>query len=185
MVSLSDAKVLGGIGSILLVLSVIPSAGPILGIVGFILVLIAVKYISDIVADKQIFNNMLISVILGIIGLAVGAIVGFAGMFALFGGGFPFRPGIEAEEFFAPRMGAFLSNIIIMFVIIWVFMIISAIFLRRSLNAIASKLNIKMFGTAALLFLIGAIIPIIGFILIFIASILLAVAFFSIPEKPP
>ena len=185
MVSLSDAKVLGGIGSILLVLSVIPSAGPILGIVGLILVLIAVKYISDVVADKQIFDNMLISVILGIIGLAAGAIVGFASMFTLFKGEFPFRAGIRPEEFFAPRMGAFLFNIIIMFIIVWVFMIISAIFLRRSLNAIASKLDIKMFSTAALLFLIGAIIPIIGLILMFIASILLAVAFFSIPEKHP
>ncbi len=49
----------------------IPNAGPVLAIVGFILILIAVKYIADLVGDQSIFINMIISVALAIIGIIV------------------------------------------------------------------------------------------------------------------
>ena len=61
MVSLSDAKTLGGIGSILMLASI---AFGVLWIVGLILVLIAVKYISQVLEDRTVFNNLLISIIL-------------------------------------------------------------------------------------------------------------------------
>ena len=64
---------------------------------------------------------------------------------------------------------------------------ISGVFLRKSFNAIASGLSVKMFRTAALLYFLGAILTvvIVGFLLIFVASILQVVAFFSIPENSP
>ena len=65
-------------------------------------------------------------------------------------------------------------------------MIISAIFIRRSFNSIASAVNVKMFSTAALLYLIGAILMIafgIGTIISFIGIILQIIAFFQIPVK--
>ncbi len=45
----------------------------------------------------------------------------------------------------------------------------------------------KLFGTAALLYLIGAALTIIlvGFLLIFVAQILFIVAFFSLPDQLP
>jgi uncharacterized membrane protein len=67
MKTLSQAKTLGGIGSILILLSIVPYAGIIFSVVGFILVLVAVKDISDALADKSIFNNMIIAVILSIV----------------------------------------------------------------------------------------------------------------------
>src|SRR5712691_260970 len=66
MASLSQAKTLGGVGSILALLGIVPSAGPVLSIAGLIMTLVAVKYISDILGDKRIFKNMIISVILAI-----------------------------------------------------------------------------------------------------------------------
>ncbi|MEM4373943.1 MAG: DUF996 domain-containing protein, partial [Nitrososphaerota archaeon] len=84
MNGLGQAKILGGVGSLLMVLSIIPNTGPVLYIVGLVLVLIAVKQIADILKEQRIFNNVLTSVILGIVGLAVGAAVGFAGFFSLF-----------------------------------------------------------------------------------------------------
>src|SRR3990172_2592872 len=77
MSSLAQAKTLGGIGSILIILSVVPSAGPLLAIIGLVLVLVAVKYISDAVGDRSIFNNMIVAVVLAIVGLAVGAFLLF------------------------------------------------------------------------------------------------------------
>jgi uncharacterized membrane protein len=75
MSSLANAKTLGGIGSILVLLTVAPSVGWVLGIVGFAMILVAVKYISDNLNEKKIFSNMLRAVILSIVGIAVASIV--------------------------------------------------------------------------------------------------------------
>ncbi len=191
LASLQQAKTLGGVGAILGILSVVPFAGPVLAIVGFILVLIAVKYISTVVGNKSIFNNMMISIILAIIGVIVGfatvvaAIASFVGM-GFIGGGFSgsFNPStIPTGDFFT--LGA---TIVVGLVVVWIFFLISAIFIRRSYNAIAERLGVGMFHTAALLYLIGAALIIalgLGFIVLFVAEILTIVAFLSIPDQLP
>ncbi|MCS4537303.1 MAG: DUF996 domain-containing protein [Thaumarchaeota archaeon] len=188
MGSLSQAKTLGGVGSILLILGVVPFAGPVLKIVGFILMLIAVKYISDTVNNKSIFNNAIISVVAGIAGVVIGVVVGVAGVLSFFGPGM-FQGNMSPGQFRPSDFMSmnFLGPIIAGLVIIWIAFIISAVFLRKSFNSIASSINVKMFGTAAMLYLIGAILVIVlvGFLLIFVATILQVVAFFSIPENPP
>jgi Predicted membrane protein len=68
---LSTPKLLGGIGSILLVLTVTPYLGSIAGLVGIILILISLNMFSKIFNDPQIFRNALISFILAIIGVFV------------------------------------------------------------------------------------------------------------------
>jgi len=182
MNSLAQAKTLGGIGSILILLSIVPYAGVVLFIVGFILVLMAVKYISEAVEEKTIFNNMLIAVILAIVGMIAGAAVVVARLFPFFR---EFRSMYGPSMFIEPGMYPFFSTFIIALIILWVFYIGSAIFLRKSYTMIASKLNISMFDTVALLYLIGAILAIVlvGFIVIYVAEILQTVAFFSIVEK--
>src|SRR5438067_13678929 len=86
MASLGQAKSLGGVGAILvLIAGFIPSAGFVVAIIGFILILIAVKYVSDAFTDRTIFNNMIIAVILAILGFVaffvavLGAIYSFVG----------------------------------------------------------------------------------------------------------
>src|SRR5881398_1515805 len=93
MASLGQAKTLGGVGSILVLLSPIPTAGAVLSIVGFIMILIAVKYIADILGDQKIFNNMIIAVILAIIGIVVGVVVVLCAVYSLIGlGAIPTLP---------------------------------------------------------------------------------------------
>ena len=75
MGSIAQAKTLGEVGSILVLLSFIPVAGSVVAIIGFILTLIAVKYISDSLHDSSIFSNILIAIVLAIVGVAVGGIV--------------------------------------------------------------------------------------------------------------
>ncbi len=184
MNSLAQARTLGGIGSILILLGIVPIAGIVLFIVGFIMVLMAVRYISETVQDKTIFNNTLIAVILAIVGMIAGLAVLIAGkMFAFFRES---RSLYGPSMFMEPGMYPFFRTLIIALVVVWVFYIGSAIFLRKSYTAIASKLNISMFDTVALLYLIGAVLAIIlvGFIVIYVAEILQTVAFFSIVEKP-
>lgn len=166
---LSDAKTIGGIGSILQII-------PFVSIIGYIMTLIAVKYISDELHDSSIFTDMIYAVITGIIGVAVG--------FSIIVFGF-----LAAAPFAVPTAGASFGfaaifGIIAILAVVWIVLIVSAIFVRRAFEKIAARLNIGTFRTAGTLYLIGALLTIvfIGFVIIFIAFILQIVAFFAIQD---
>ena len=183
MASLGQAKTLGGVGSILVLLSPIPYAGAVLSIVGFIMILIAVKYIADVLGDQKIFNNMIISVVLAIIGIVVAVVVVLSAVYSLIGlGRYTYTPGTTTLP---TGFSAVIVSIIAGLVVIWIFYLVASIFLKRSYDTIATRLNIGMFHTTGLLYLIGAATAIIfvGFIIVFIAEILQIVAFFSLPEQ--
>jgi uncharacterized membrane protein len=168
MASLSSAKTLGGVGGILVFI-------PFLSLVGWILILLATKEISESVQDKTIFDDALLAAITAVIGAVVFGIFIFTGAI---GGLFAFGVfGFGAGGFllFLGILGAF-----------WVFTIISAIFLKRSYEKISQRLNVSAFATAGLLYLIGAALTIvfIGFLIILIALIFQVVAYFSIQDRP-
>jgi len=185
MASLGQAKSLGGVGAILVLIGgFVGAPGGVLAIVGLILVLIAVKYIADVLADQTVFNNMIIAVVLSIIGLVALIVIVLSAFYSFIGfRNFSFMPGT------APPVGfvAFVTSIIIGAVIAWVFFLIASIFLKRSYETIGTRLGIGTFHTTGLLYLIGAALSIIGIglIIVFIAEILQIVAFFSIPEQMP
>lgn len=158
MASLSNARTMGGIGGILVFI-------PGISLVGWILILIALKDISDVVQDKSIFDNALLAGITAIIGSVVLAFFFFFS-FAAFG--------IFTFGFFGV-LAAF-----------WALAIVSAIFLKNAYDRAAQKLNNGSFGTAGLLYLVGAIttIVLVGFIIIFIALIFQVIAYFSINDQP-
>ena len=52
-----------------------------------------------------------------------------------------------------------IGGILVVLVIVWIFAIIAAFFIWRSLKQVSNKSNIGLFGTAGLMLLIGAIIP--------------------------
>lgn len=188
MASLADARTLGGVGAILLLFTAIPSVGWILGIAGFVMTLVAINYISQSLGDRKIYNDMIVSVILAIGAIAVGTVTVIGTVFRVLGMGNFVGPNFVV----APNIGvgdwlALAGAVIVGLAVVWGLLIASAVFLRRSLGTIASKLNVHMFETAGLLYLIGAATAIIGigFLLLLVAEILLAVAFFSIHEKAP
>jgi len=184
MVNLGQARLVGGIAGIFLFLSILPEVGRILIIIGFIALLQALKWVADSVNTPAIYKNALIGTIVGILGNVVGYVVGGVSILLALSGNF----GIGEEDFVSLIFG-----LIIVLGIVWVLLIVSSIFLRRSLNMTAESLGIRLFRTAALLLLIGAFLTIIliGFILILVAYIILAIAFFQIkaekarPPPPP
>jgi len=180
MASLGQAKTLGGVGSILVLLSFVPYAGFALAIVGFILILVAIKYISEVIGDPAVFNNMMIAVVLAIVGLVVGGIVVFGAVYSLIGLG-----SIGTTSTISGGVLGLIAAIIIGLVVIWIFYLIASIFIKRSYDTVANRLNVGTFHTAGLLYLIGAALTIIfvGIIIVFIAEIFQIVAFFSIPEQ--
>ena len=186
MPSLNDVKTLGGVGSLLTLLAIIPTAGAVLSIIGLILTLIAVKYASDILGDAKIFTNMLYAVILGIIGLVVGVALVASAVFSVLGLGFMSGGAMPSPATMAPGdILSLLGGILLGLLALWVCFILSSIFLRRSYTEMGKRLNVGLFGTGALLYLIGAALAIVlvGFVLIFIADILFLVAFFSIDTQ--
>jgi len=161
---LSQAKLLGGIGSILIFI-------PFVSIIGYILLIVSVKDISDYLGDRTIFNNIVVAAVAGIVGAVAGAIVVVIGVL-LSGATF----GVSSIT----GVGAGL-------VIAWITLVVSAVFLRRAYDSMATGLGVGTFRTAAILYLVGAALTVVfvGFIVLFVAEIVQAVAYFSIPEALP
>lgn len=189
MPSLNEVKTLGGIGSLLTLLAIVPTAGVVLGIVGLILILVSIKYASDILGDPRIFNNALYAVILGIIGLVVGVVAVVAIIFRAIGLGYLSSSfsNTAPPNLVAGDIAGLIGAILVGLGVVWICFLLSSIFLRRSYTELSKRLNVGLFGTAALIYLIGAALTIVlvGFLLIFIAEILFMVAFFSINTQMP
>jgi len=202
---LATSKNLGGVGAILMfiapLLTFAASYAGLLGLIGFILVLIALKGLGDYYNESGIFNNALYGFIVGIIGgvVSVGVfIVTALAVIADIGISDWTNPNEWTAAFTAEAaldsILTLLGGIVIAFVILFIFIILTAWFYRKSLNVLSVKSGVGMFSTTGLILLIGALLTIIiiGLLLIWIAVILLAVAFFSIkttagpvPETPP
>ncbi|HVP23283.1 MAG TPA: DUF996 domain-containing protein [Conexivisphaerales archaeon] len=186
MTLLTQARTYGGIGSVLIILGAVPSVGWILALAGFILVLLAVKYVSDTLNDRSVLNNMLISVVASIVGVIVAGIFIFASVMSFVGWNFSSISSIgQSGTYTSGDIMSLIFSVIVGLAVVWIALIVAAIYLRRSYSVIASKLNVKMFDTTALLYLIGAAtaIILIGFVLILVAEILQILAFFNLPEN--
>ena len=155
--------------------------------------MIALKGLSDHCGEKGIFNNALYGVIIAIIGVVI-----FVAMIVVIAIGFLSALGIDISSVWSnpavlssinweevvtldiiwPHITAIIGSLILLFV----FVIVASVFLRRSLIIVSEKTDVRLFGTTGLLILIGAVLTIIGigFILLRIALILLTIAFFSI-----
>ncbi len=191
MAELSNAKIFGGIGAILMLVGAfIPNAGPIVSIVGLVLVFIAVKTISELTNDKEIFSNYLMNFIFSIISIVAIFII----MLVAFGavGGFSWITEIQSAditdfESFWAYFGTIIGACILALIVAWILSVIAAIYLRRSYNSIAEHTKVNLFKTTGTVYFIGAIttIVLIGFLILFIARIIEIIAYFSLPDKLP
>jgi uncharacterized membrane protein len=181
-VSLEYSKTLAGEGSILLLLSLVPYAGWILGIIGVILLLRGMKELSNYYQDEQIYKNTLTGVKYYIIAL-VAAAVAIAAITIGIGSatGFTFTTGFEPTIGFGVGLIAFLAGIIAAFIVY----VLATLHLRKTFNTLALKSGETSFATAGTLLWIGALLTIIlvGLILILIAWIYATIGFFTM--KPP
>lgn len=198
--TLESSKNMGGIGALLIVIGALPFLGAytsILSLIGLILVLIALNGLANIYNERGIFNNALYGILAGIVGVVVSvAILITAGVGFFTAVGIDINTVINDPTAFSRidwtrivNLENVLPYIAIAFlglVVLFVFFVLSAFFVRRSLNLTAAKSGVGMFSTAGLLLLIGAILTIIliGVLLMFIAAILLIVAFFQIRAQP-
>lgn len=195
--NIESSKNLGGIGALLLFIGAIPVV-PYLGIVtvvGVILILVALHGFASFYGARGIFNNALYGIIAGIVGVVATTAVAFTVVLANiedliyelypgWNGDWTSIQGMtpDTSNFDPTTIFPLLVGLLAVVAIVWIFGIIAAFFVRRSLKQISDKTNAGLFGTAGLLLLIGAALIIIfgiGFILMWIAALLLAIAFFT------
>jgi uncharacterized membrane protein len=169
--SVESSRTLAGVGSILLILSMVPYAGVVLGIIGVILLLIGIRGLASYYQNNEIYQDSLTGVIFYIIALIAAAVavialvIGFASIIG-----------------FVVGIIVFILALIIAFI----FYILAAMHLRKTFDTLAQKSGEHSFSTAGTLLWWGAILTIIfvGLILIFIAWIFATIAFFSMKLQP-
>jgi uncharacterized membrane protein len=199
--TLESSKTLGGVGAILVVIGFLGFFAygytALLSLIGIIITLIALKGFSDHYNEAGIFNNALYGFITAIVGgVAFIATIIVMVLMAISNINIDWTNPTAVQQYFMDlnNLWSIIGTLIAALVVLFIFVIISAIFFRKSLTSLSTKSGEKIFETAGLLWLIGAILTIvlIGFILIGIAWILIAIGFFSIkttatqpPTAPP
>jgi uncharacterized membrane protein len=202
--TLESSKNLGGIGAILIFIGILPYANyfGILELVGAILVLVALHGLANYYKENGIFSNALYGLVTGIVGgIIAAAVVVFTILTSLTDFIYKVYPGWNGDwttlQGLTPNTAninpadliPFIAGIFLFIAIVWIFAIIAAFFVRRSLKQLSAKSNVGLFGTAGLLLLIGAALIIIfglGLILIWIAALVLSIAFFTMkPQEAP
>ncbi|MGC8607184.1 MAG: DUF996 domain-containing protein [Vulcanisaeta sp.] len=150
---IKSAGTLGFVGSILMFI-------PYVSIIGDILVLIALNKLSKAYGNNAIWSNALYALVTAIIG---GIILAFA--FA----GTAYLSLIYLGPSALSRLGMF----IVVFVVFYIIILISGLFMRNAYNELSRSSGVEDFGSAARWYWLGAILTIIivGFILYIVADI--------------
>jgi uncharacterized membrane protein len=196
------SKSIGGIGAILMFIGVLPfiSAYGLLELVGAILVLVAMKGFADYYKEAGIFNNALYAIIAAIVGVVAFVAIAFVALVDFFTQiGVTLGAGtvsnwttqisqINWQSISMNTIGKFAGLILLDIVVLFVFILVTAIMLRKSLGLLATKTGVGLFGSTGTVLLVGAVLIIafgLGLILIWVSTILLAIAFFQMRPTPP
>lgn len=194
-----SSKNLSAVGSLLIVIGAASgfavSFSGILSLIGIILLLIGLKGLANFYKEEGIFNNALYSIITAIAGCVIGiGVMAASAVSALADLGIDWaniedwaNAGTDVATVFADfdlsAIAALLGALLVGLIILFVTLIISMYFLRKSMNQLSTKSGIGLFGTAGILVLIGAVLPVIGLLIIWIGFILATVAFFQMKKE--
>lgn len=171
---LRNAKILGGIGAILMFGYMFKKFGMFLTIVGVVLTLIALKEIAEKFKKSEIFTNYVFACVLHVI---TALLIIFSALSTIFSLAFiiAFRWG--------SRFGLWT---VILLLLVYVMMIISGWFVKKSFDGVAEVTGVSHFRTAGLLIFIGAILLILfflGAIVAIVGYVFEIVGFFSLPDR--
>ena len=197
-VNISTQKMLGGIGSISILLGWMTGVGILFGIVGAVLWLISMYQLSNILGKPTIFQKALIGFVLNVAGMVI-AFAPFALTMVI---AFPFGLSAKIVLFDLTRdetldvtldiseLGS--GALIVLTVALIAIMVAYAIFVfvfylqKQAYEILAQATAHNLFKIAGLLMFIGAITTILfglGLLLIIVGYIVLTVAFFTSPNE--
>ncbi|MCM8784468.1 MAG: DUF996 domain-containing protein [Candidatus Omnitrophica bacterium] len=170
--SLRQIKYIGGIGAILVLLTIVPYFGFLTHIAGKVLLIIAFYKLSSILKNKYIFSKYLTGFVISLMGIMIALISGI-GFSLLF---------ITKNK---PTVQSMSLGVIAGIIIFWLILIISSYYYSRSYKLLGKHFDLELFNLAANFVMWGGItaIILIGFILFFVSGILMAIAFWHMPER--
>jgi uncharacterized membrane protein len=167
--------------AILMILIPIPAFGWVLGIIGVILLLRAMKEFSNYYEDKSLYDNTYTGIKYYIVVIIALAAAGIFGLIA----------GIAATN--VPlgnlvHIGAFVFGVtgsVASLVVAFVFNVIAASYLRKTFESLAQHSGEASFTTAATMLWIGAILTIIviGLLVMILGWIFVTIGFFTMKSK--
>jgi uncharacterized membrane protein len=202
--TLESSKSLGGVGAILMFIGIFPYVNTfgIVELIGAILILVALHGFASYYKEQGIFNNAIYGIIAGIVGVVVAIAIGILivlpsikdfilQIYPSWNGNWSSLSSLSSMTPVTTNIDfsdivPFITAAIVIILILWIFAIIAAFFVRRSLRQLSTKTNFGLFSTAGLLLLIGAVLIIIvgiGAILMWIATLILAIAFFTMKPR--
>jgi uncharacterized membrane protein len=182
-VNFEYSKTLAGEGAILLLLSLVPYAGWILGIIGVVLLLRGMKELSNYYQDEKLYQDSLTGVKYYIVAL-IAAAVGIASITIGVGTATDFT---FATGSFIPTVGFGVGLIALLggLVVAFIFYVVATSHLRKTFSSLAQKTGESSFTTAGTLLWWGAVLTIIGvgLVLIFVAWIFVTIGFFTMKSR--
>jgi uncharacterized membrane protein len=186
-VDLRNLKTMGGIGAILLL---------IFPLVGFILILIAVRQLSDDIKREDIFRDFLICTIISSLALILGVFVIFfstwVGFMVWISSPSPSMPQppttYPPTPKFAPEEpGIFFLFFAVIFLLSWAINSVASYFAQRGFLSLADITGERNFSLSGRLLFLGALLYIIlvGFVVYLVGIIFAIISFFSLPDRIP
>jgi len=175
-VNISTQKMLGGIGSILMLLGWIPGIGILLSILGVVLWIISMYQLSNILRKPSIFQKVLIAFILNIVDMVIALAFGL-------------MAGISSFATMGDETGAILGlglGVIVAIIVAYAIILVAFYFYKEAYDILAQATAHNLFKIAGLLLFIGAITIILfglGALLMIVGNIVLVVAFFTAPNE--
>jgi uncharacterized membrane protein len=180
-VNFEYSKTLAIEGSVLLLLSLIPYVGWVLGIIGVVLLLRGMKEFSSYYQDEKIYQDSLKGVKFYIIAIVAAAVAIAAITLGVWS-----ATGFTADFVLTAGFGIGLIAFLVGLVVAFVFYVLAASHLRRTFNTLAQKSGEASFTTAGTLLWVGSILTIIfgiGLLLIPIAWIFATIGFFTMKSR--
>ncbi len=176
---IKDIKVIGAIGLMLNLLGIIPRLGFVARITGLILILVALKEISNVLGEQDIFKKYLAGFLINLIGS-----LALLGLSFILGVGTFLISILQTGGIFEliRNLGPIIIFLLLSF---YAVLVISSYFYRESFNLLSQKTNERLFTTAANLIFYGAILTIIlvGALVSLAGQIVAVVAFLSLPNE--
>jgi len=175
-VNISSQKMLGGIGSILTLLSWIPEIGTLLFIAGNVLWLISMYQLGNMLRKPSIFQKVLIGFILNLVGWVIALAFGL-------------MAGISSFATMGNEIGVILGlglGVIVAIVVAYAIILVAFYFYKEAYDILAQATAYNLFKIAGLLMFIGAATTILfglGLLLIIVGYVVLTVAFFTAPNE--
>lgn len=181
--NLKNAKLFGGVGSLLMVIALLPGITNILLIPGWFLILSALNDISEETKNRGIFYNYLISVGILLAGLVLLILFAFSAILGIIGA-LASMSVPDISSFFAAGGGI---SIILALLVFYLTFLVSSYYAYRSFQLTGLELKMPLFGMGGLFLFIGGLTVLLfglGLIAIFIGLIIISVAFFQLPDYP-